>query len=181
MQFVQPIRDMHKIEEMKAELLKSGTRNYLMFYIGINTGLRISDILKLKVSDVRNKTHIVIKEQKTDKLKRFKINTNLENEIKRYIHNMADTEYLFSSQKGVNKPITRVQAYRILSDASVKVGLEEIGCHTLRKTFGYHFYQKTKDVVLLQELFNHSAPSVTLRYIGINQDIMDNAIDDFSL
>ncbi|MDX9806823.1 MAG: site-specific integrase, partial [bacterium] len=53
--------------------------------------------------------------------------------------------------------------------------------HTLRKTFGYHFYQKTKDVALLQQLFNHSAPSVTLRYIGINQDIMDMAIEDFSL
>jgi len=52
---------------------------------------------------------------------------------------------------------------------------------SLRKTFGYHFYQETKDVVLLQNIFNHSAPSVTLRYIGINQDIINNAIDEFSL
>lgn len=181
MEYVQPIRDKEKIEEMKVELLKNGTRDYLLFYTGINTGLRISDILKLQVKDVRDKTHISIKEQKTDKPKRFKINNGLKDALNRFITNMDDEEYLFKSRKGDNKPITRVQAYRILNDAAKRIGLEEIGTHTLRKTFGYHFYQQTKDVALLQALFNHSAPSVTLRYIGINQDMMDNAMDDFSL
>lgn len=181
MEFVQPIRDKDKIEDMKRELLRNGTRDYLLFYTGINTGLRISDILNLKVSDIKDKTHISIKEQKTSKSKRFKINNGLRDELDKYIIGMNENEHLFKSKKGENKPITRVQAYRILNDAANKVGLNEIGTHTLRKTFGYHFYQKTKDVALLQELFNHSAPSVTLRYIGINQDIMDNAIDDFNL
>ncbi|KUO66134.1 MAG: integrase [Gracilibacter sp. BRH_c7a] len=181
MEFVQPIREKDKIEDMKQQLLKNGTRDYLLFYTGINTGLRISDILELKVVDVQDKTHISIKEKKTDKHKRFKMNNGLRDELNRYIVGMDDNEYLFKSKKGDNKPITRVQAYRILNDAAKKIGLDEIGTHTLRKTFGYHFYQKTKDVALLQELFNHSAPSVTLRYIGINQDIMDNAMDDFSL
>jgi site-specific recombinase XerD len=53
--------------------------------------------------------------------------------------------------------------------------------YTLRKTFGYHFYQRTKDVATLQMIFNHSHPSITLRYIGINQDLMDEAVDHFSL
>lgn len=181
MEYVQPIRDKVKIEDMKRELLKNGTRDYLLFYTGINTGLRISDILALKVKDVRDKTHISIKEIKTDKLKRFKINNGLLDELNKYIIGMDDEEYLFQSKKGDNKPISRVQAYRILNDAAKKVGLEQIGTHTLRKTFGYHFYQKTKDIALLQQLFNHSAPSVTLRYIGINQDIMDKAMDDFNL
>ncbi len=69
----------------------------------------------------------------------------------------------------------------MLNTAGGKIGLKEIGTHTLRKTFGYHFYKETKDVALLQNIFNHSAPSVTLRYIGINQDIIDKAIDNFSL
>ena len=181
MEFVQPIRDKEKIEDMKRELLKNGTRDYLLFYTGINTGLRISDILELKVKDVRDKTHISIKEKKTDKPKRFKINNGLLDELNRFIIGMGDEEYIFKSKKGDNKPISRVQAYRILNDAGKVIGHSEIGTHTLRKTFGYHFYQKTKDVALLQQLFNHSAPSVTLRYIGINQDIMDNAMDDFSL
>jgi integrase len=94
---------------------------------------------------------------------------------------MEDKEYLFKSQKGNNKPISRVQAYRILNNASEKIGLKEIGTHTLRKTFGYWHYQQYKDIALLQELFNHSAPSITLRYIGINQDIMDRTIEDFYL
>jgi integrase len=181
MEFVQPIRDKNQIEAMKITLMKSGYKNYILFFLGINTGLRISDILELKVSDIKDRSHITIKEQKTGKDKRFKINETLKAELDKYITGMKDNEYLFQSQKGTNKPITRVQAYRVLNDAADKVGLTEIGTHTLRKTFGYHFYQKTKDVALLQELFNHSAPSVTLRYIGINQDIMDNAIDDFSL
>lgn len=178
---VQPIRDRSKIEDLKHQLLKNGSRDFLLFLLGINTGLRISDILTLKVSDVKDKTHITIKEKKTDKIKRFKINSTLMDEIKKYTYGMTDSTYLFQSQKGINKPITRIQAYRILNIAAGKVGLCEIGTHTLRKTFGYHFYQKTKDLALLQELFNHSAPSVTLRYIGINQDIMDNAIDNFIL
>lgn len=95
---------------------------------------------------------------------------------------MRQDEYLLASRTGgKSKPISRVMAYNILNDVGRMVGIDEIGTHTLRKTFGYHFYQKYKDVALLQELFNHSAPSVTLRYIGINQDQMDKGIDDFSL
>jgi len=178
---VQPIRDKEKIEQMKIELLKSGYRDYMIFVIGINTGLRISDLLQLKVKDVRDRTHIVIQEQKTGKTKRFMINDQLRNDINKYIQGMNDEEYLFQSNKGYNRPLSRVQAYRILNKAAANVGLKEVGTHTLRKTFGYWHYQKYKDVALLQELFNHSAPSVTLRYIGINQDIMDKTIEDFYL
>lgn len=186
MNFVQPIREPSKIEEMKRELKKTGTRDYLLFYMGINTGLRISDIIKLKVKDILNpdrtmKTHIDIIEEKTEKKKKFKINNGLVEELKQFTLNMDFEDYIFQSRKGNNQPITRVQAYRILNNAGEKIGLEEIGTHTLRKTFGYHFYQQTKDVALLQELFNHSAPSVTLRYIGINQDKIDQAYDNFSL
>lgn len=181
MELVQPLRDKKHIEDMKRELLKSGYRDYMLFVLGINIGLRISDILKLKVRDVKNQTHIIIKEQKTDKSKRIKINGMAE-ELNHYIEGMNDDDFLFKSQKGDNQPISRVQAYRILNKAAHAIGINgEIGTHTLRKTFGYHFYQRTKDVALLQELFNHSSPSVTMRYIGINQDMMDKAMDDFKL
>lgn len=178
---VQPIRDKKRLEGMKNELLKQGYRDYMLFVLGINTGLRISDLLELKVVDVKDKTHIEIVEGKTKKNKRLMINSQLRNDIDRYINNMGDNEYLFQSQKGDNKPITRVQAYRILNKAAKKQELENIGTHTLRKTFGYWHYKQYKDVALLQELFNHSAPSVTLRYIGINQDVMDKTIENFYL
>ncbi|CEG25979.1 site-specific integrase [Bacillus sp. B-jedd] len=179
MNTVQPIRDRSKIAEMKKQL-SSSRRNEFLFQMGINTGLRISDLLSLKVGDVRNRSHIHITEKKTKKVKRFRINESLRNDIITYTQSMTDETYLFKSLRGT-KPIGRCHAWKILSDAAKEIGLSEIGTHTLRKTFGYHFYQKTKDVALLQEIFNHSSPSVTLRYIGINQDLMDEAIDDFSL
>jgi integrase len=181
MKFVQPIRDKEKIQQMKNELLRTGYRDYMLFVIGVNTGLRISDILALRVGAVRNKTHINIKEQKTGKDKRFMINSNLNRDIDKYIQGMNDEEYLFISRKRENKPITRVQAYRVLNAAASKIGLEEIGTHTLRKTFGYWHYKQYKDVAILQDIFNHSAPSITLKYIGINDDIKDKTIENFYL
>lgn len=180
MKEVQPIRDRDKIDQMKQELLKISYRDYFLFLMGINTGLRISDLLNLKVKDVRDKTYITIKEKKTDKTKRFRINYELMQEIEKYIQNMDDEDYLFKSKRS-NKPIQRVQAYKIINSVAKKIGLDDIGTHTLRKTFGYWAYKKTKDVAMLQEIFNHSAPSITLRYIGITQEEIDKALDDFYL
>ncbi|RAP14991.1 hypothetical protein HS9_00315 [Bacillus velezensis] len=59
--------------------------------------------------------------------------------------------------------------------------MDDIGTHMLRKTFGYHFYKQTKDVAMLQEIFNHSDQRTTLRYIGINQDAMNNAMKNFKI
>ena len=101
--------------------------------------------------------------------------------LKEYITEKSSDEWLFCSQRGENA-ITRVQAYRIISQACEKAGITaRIGTHTLRKTFGYHFYKEKKDIALLQSILNHSSPSVTLRYIGINQDIIDKNLNTFKL
>lgn len=158
-----------------------GSRDYLLFLIGINSGLRISDILKLKIEEVRNKKYIELIEQKTGKYKRFPITNSFKSELDDFIQDKTDDEYLFSSKRG-EKPISRIQAYRIICNACASVGITaRVGTHTLRKTFGYHFYQENKDVALLQCIFNHSAPNVTLRYIGINQDIIDSKLNAFCL
>lgn len=179
METVQPIRDKEIIAKFKNELLKKSYRDYMLFVIGINTGLRISDILPLKVKDVTG-THIIIKEKKTGKNKRFKINSNFRSDLDKYIINMNDNDYLFPSRKG-DKPISRIQAYRILNEVAEKLGVPEIGTHTLRKTFGYWHYKQFKDVAILQKIFNHSSPSVTLAYIGITADLVDKTIDEFYL
>jgi integrase len=147
-----------------------------MFMFGIYSGLRISDILKFRVRDVRDRTNIVIREQKTGKEKKFPINDELKPIIKEYIDNKKDYEYLFKSRKGNNDPLTRQQAYNILNDAAEVFSLYSIGEHTLRKTWGYHTYQQTHDAVTIMEILNHSDISVTLRYIGINQDIKDSTM-----
>lgn len=180
MKKVEPIRDIEKIKKMKDLLLKQDYRDYLLFTLGINTGFRISDILKLKVKDLKRKSHIEITEKKTGKTKRQYINS-IKKDIDRYIKEMDDYEYLFQSRKGINKPISRIQAYRILKKAADKLGIDKVGTHTLRKTFGYHHYQRNKDVAILQKLFNHSSPTITLEYIGISQDEQDKSMKDFYL
>lgn len=182
MNTVQPIKDINVIKQFIELLGQStqGKRNVFMFRLGINTALRISDIIKLRVSDVKDKTHLIIKENKTGKTKRQLINTALRNEINLYVAGMNDNDYLFPSRKG-DKPVTRVQAYRIMNNVARQLGVEEIGTHSLRKTFGYHFMQKHDDIYMLMDLLNHSAPSVTLRYIGMTQETTDNAIEDFFL
>ena len=173
MKFVEPIRDKEQIKKVKQVLKQSNQRNYLLFVLGINSGLRISDILKLKVKDVKNKKYIEIKEQKTKKYKKFPITKTLKLCIDKYTNNKLSEDWLFESKRG-SQPITRVQAYRIICNACNNAGINlNIGTHTLRKTFGYHFYQEKKDIVILQKIFNHSTPDITLRYIGINQDIID--------
>lgn len=72
-------------------------------------------------------------------------------------------------------------AYKILSGTAAEFGLGEIGTHTLRKTFGYHMYMQTKNIALLMEIFNHSSERVTLRYIGVNQDAIDKAMQKFRI
>lgn len=180
MNFVEPIRDKEKIDELRELLKTQSARNGFLLNFGVNTGLRISDILPLKVADVRGKSHILITEKKTGKRKRFKINQALQEAIMSYTQGMDNNDYLFASEKRP-KPITRVRAYQILNGAARKIGLNEIGTHSLRKSFGYHFYQRTRDIATLQMIFNHSHPSITLRYIGITQDLIDEAVDQFSL
>ena len=182
MNTVQPIRDRKQIDRMKRVL---SPRDRLLFVIGINSGLRISDILTLKVGDIRNQDAITIREKKTGKAKRFRLNNAIKREFKRYEASvkrpLSDDDYLFPSRKG-GKPITRFQAYRVLNEAARKVGIEgEIGCHTLRKTFGYHAYQAGTDLALLQSIFNHSSQSITLRYIGIKQDDIDEVYANIEL
>ena len=144
--------------------------------------IKISDLLKLRVEDVTDKSHIELRETKTGKSKRFYINPTLREHFDNYTQNMGPCEFLFQSRKGINRPISRVQAYKIINDAVKSTGLcDKIGTHTLRKTFGYWHYQQFKDTAVLQDIFNHSAPSVTLRYIGINADIVDKTIAEFAL
>lgn len=183
MNTVEPIRDKRKIASMKALLNARNPKYMIMFDIGINTGLRISDILALKVEDVL-KDHVTIIEKKTGKRRRFLINKKLRKDLRKYIResDLDEDDYLIPSRNGSgSRPIGRVQAYRVLSEAGKELGLESIGTHTLRKTFGYWHYQKYHDVVMLQEIFNHSAPSITLRYIGITDDMKDESLREFYL
>ena len=181
MEIVQPIRDINQIRKIESILQSQSPRDYLLFVLGINSGLRISDILKLKAGDLRNQTHFIIRMQKTGKPLKIKIQPTLLKEINNYIKDKSDDEFLFKSQKGDNQPIQRIHAWRILNNAANKVGIKgEIGTHSLRKTFGYFMYEYCgKDITIVQKLLGHTSPQHTLRYIGILQDDLDEIIDNF--
>ena len=170
MEFVQPIRDLKKIETIKKLLKQQSLRDYCLFVLGINSGLRISDLLKLIISDVienkKLKDRIRLREKKTGKFKEFPLSDNAKSALKEYLktRDYNENEPLFISRK--NKGfLMRQQAYKIINNVAQSVGIKEkIGTHTLRKTFGYHAYNNGYDIALIQKLFNHSSPSTTLRY-----------------
>ena len=177
---VEPIRNLDHLHKLEDYLSKNSKRDLLLFTIGTNCGLRISDIVALNVGDVRNKSHIRIVEKKTGKYKSFPINSKLKPMFEEYTKGNRSDEALFKTR--FQNRMDRFTAYRIIRKSCKLAGLpEKVGAHTMRKTFGYHHYQKFKDVAILQKIFNHSTPQVTLRYIGIEQDQIDESYTNFVL
>ncbi|RIV26409.1 site-specific integrase [Alicyclobacillaceae bacterium I2511] len=188
MKTVEPIREIRQIQAMRTVLRDQSIRNELLFVLGINSGLRISDILSLKAGDVfrapsKAREDLTIVEKKTGKTKRVYLGDTVKKLLERYYqqeHPSMD-DYLFPSRKHTGLPIRRERAWEILNQAAELIGLVDwdndgklasgrIGTHTLRKTFGYHAYQSGVDLALLQDLFNHSSERTTLRYIGITEE-----------
>jgi integrase len=193
MNTVEPIRDLDKIATMKKILKATGLRNWLLFVLGINSALRVSDLLRLRQADVfddrgRVLDSIRIREEKTDKEKLFPLNKPVKKALEEYIqtvcadlHGYGKNRYLFASRKGKNRPISRTQAWEIISSAAKAVGLKNIGTHTMRKTFGYQARQQGYGIEVLMKIFNHSNQVITLRYLGITQDDLDEVYINVNL
>ncbi|AIQ17056.1 hypothetical protein H70357_10585 [Paenibacillus sp. FSL H7-0357] len=181
MKTVQPIRDDRIIEGMKHYFRSRSMRNYLFFCIGIYSGLRVSDLLTITVREARY-NYINKVEKKNGHSKRFVVHPSIRSDLDTFIADKADDEYLFASRQRKTisqlkqQPIDRSTAYRFLNEAARKFGLEEFGNHTLRKTWGYRLYQQDeRNLALLIDAFGHSDMRVTLRYIGLTQDLLDRA------
>ena len=179
---VEPIRDWDIIQEIKSLLFNEGHyRDWLMFILGLNFALRISDLLKLKVCDVYDvdmfpKNRVILREKKTGKENILTITNGSREVLEQYqkIRRLKySDDYLFKSRQGGNKPIDRIQAYRIINNIVIRVGLTDInvGTHTLRKTWGYHAYKRfnlSLDEIMLK--LNHQSIQSTKRYIGLSAD-----------
>ncbi len=176
---VEPIRSKSNLRKVE-QILSKNPRDLLMFTIGTNCGLRISDILALNVRDVRGKNYIQLFEKKTGKFKKFPINAKLKPMLEEFTQGRNLDEPLFMTK--FKNRLGRVTAYYTIRQACEEATLEEkFGTHSLRKTFGYHHYKKYKDVAMLQKIFNHSSPAVTLTYIGIEQEQIDESYTNFIL
>lgn len=182
---VDPIKDEKKIDALKKYLLGSGSlRNYAMVVLGLNTALRISDILDITwglVYDFENNKFIedvYLIEMKTKKNKKLKLNKNAINALSVYFKSIDKPnkdDYVFKSREGENKPITRQMAYDIIKESSDAVGVKGIiACHSLRKTFGYWSAKKGVPIHILMVLYNHSSERTTKAYLGITQDDLND-------
>src|SRR5699024_3367103 len=109
----------------------------------------------------------------------------LRSELDKYISAMDNDDYLFPSRQknseGVRSHISRVQAYRYIKNVAIELGIDNFGMHSFRKSFGYFYYQDTKDIVKLMQIFNHSSQNVTRRYIGLTQEEIDESLENFFL
>jgi integrase len=177
---VEPIRNKDSIRQMFYYLNGKDPKYGLLFKYGLNTGLRISDILPLRVNDIFNrngkfKDYLVLQEKKTGKEKKIKLNDSIRKMLLSYVneHRLTADAYFFYSKK-TSGHVKRVQAYKVLKEAANVCGIENFGTHSMRKTWGYWTYKASKyNIGLIMDTFNHSSQNVTLRYIGVNQDQKD--------
>ena len=180
----QPIRDRQELQNFSTYYKdeKPNLRNYALVVLGLNTALRISDLLHLRWNDLYDfeklcfRDHLLIKEQKTGKRNRIAINEKAREAMQMYFNerNPAEDEFIFSKRTTPYKPLSRSQAYRIIKDdANHTTSEEAVSCHSLRKTFGYFAWQEGVQPALLMDVFNHSSYAITKRYLGIEQDEKD--------
>ena len=176
MEVVEAIKDLKQINRMKRYLKKQSERDYLLFLLGINTGLTITELLNIRISDLLLEADIrdfytIKKDDFLDERKVY-LNQKVKKEILHYIQvsQLSQDSYLFQSKKS-NNHISRQQAYRIIHQAAEALGIgSNIGTNSMRKTFGYHAYKRGVAISLLQGHFNHSTKQETYKFLGINKE-----------
>lgn len=195
---VQPIRNAEDRKAMSRYLRSRSLRDYTLFEFGLRVGRRVSDLVRLNVSDVARidsrgrmiiKSRLVICEGKTQKFASILLNNTARRVLSLYLaQRRRETgsldkllnEALFISKRprrdGTYR-LTRQWVYEMLREAARACDLDfKVGTHSLRKTFGYDMHKHGVDITLIQKIMNHTSPEITLAYIGITQNDADRAI-----
>ena len=184
MSATKPIKNQENIQRLKDYFLgQKRYRDYTLVTFGLNTALRISDLLSLTWKDVYQfdthcfYTYVNVKEQKTGKMNQIYLNVAVIQALSLLLEHNPDISgdtYIFKSRKGT-QPISRIQAYRIIHDAGNALGFEtKVSCHSLRKTFGYQAWKQGAEPALIMNIYNHSSYQITKRYLCIDQDDRDS-------
>lgn len=172
MKSVGAIKSKWQISQMKEFLEQHSERDYCLFVLGINTGIKLQELLHLRVNEVCSADGEIFEIISLPQYSNPPVflNLTIRNTLKKYINenSLIHTDYLFRSRK-TNEPISRQQAYRIINSAAKEAGIDEpVGMTTLRKTFGYHAYIQGIAISLIQKRLHHASPSETLIFLGID-------------
>ena len=195
MNFVEPIRERKKIAQIKNQLRgQLRYRDLLLFVVGINTALRISDLLDLRVEHFlddqqRIRRRFWIKEQKRGKRQEVVINNSILEALDEYLSAYPEitgnqTNFIFFNTKanGFMRPIRRGQAWKVITTICQQVGLRgNYGTHSLRKTWGYHARMQGVDLALIMHKLNHESIAYTKRYLGITDDELQAVVQKLNL
>lgn len=176
-----PIKNKEKLEQFRNYYrnIEYSPRNYALIVLGLNSALRIGDMLSLRWQDVyvmerkKYREHLSIVEKKTGKNNMLAINTPLQEALEFYrlsLDSFQKDAFIFASRKPPHDNISRSQAFRIIKKAAESCGLDHrVSCHSLRKTFGYHAWRNGFPPALLMNIYNHSSYDITKRYLCIDQ------------
>lgn len=180
-----PIKDVEQVLDIQDYLKTKNYRDYMLFILGISTGYRAGDLVKLKVRDVKkalDSGYFSIMEgkklnsknirEKNRKPRKAIIISNLRSKLEEYIKGKADYEYMFPSRKGGHIQVKRVS--QILKDAGDYFNLKRISAHSMRKTYAYRIYEENDhDLLAIKEMLGHSSIEETKVYLGLDRDMYD--------
>ncbi|WP_238860397.1 tyrosine-type recombinase/integrase [Clostridium sp. YIM B02569] len=185
------IKDPKDLQRIANRMKSYNYPAYILWSIGVNTGYRGGDLVKLTVADVKKAiqtNELVIQEEKTKKTRKVKfervvkLSNRLIKILQEYIQDKEDAEYLYWSQKGegvepFKENISREALGKIFKSVLEEIGiLGSIGTHTARKTYGYFQYiERDKDIYYVQRLFGHAKVTTTMEYIGLDEDILQES------
>lgn len=167
-------------------------RDRLLLALGVSTGFRVSELLSLSIRDVWRNGHPVSKcrvARRSMKGKRQGRAVALAPFVHPFLtswlgqlslEGKLETDGpLFLSRKGPTRAISRVQAYRVLSAAFIRAGLD-LGCngtHTMRKTFAAKVYEGVdRNIFMLQKALGHASPASTVAYLSFDEEELDQAV-----
>ncbi len=180
MESVDPIRDKDIYNKIKSDLYAWNTKYYIMFLVGSLLGLRINEILQLRVGDVKGKNEHTFRQSKTGKELTIAFNPELKAALKKYCRDRDPKEALIPSRDNQFKPLSDKRAWEVMNREGKKYGLH-LGTHSLRKTCAYHYYMQTKDLATLKVWLNHTAERDTLTYIGVTKERVRQAMISFKI
>ena len=188
-QIVLPIKDSNVLTEVQDTLLhnfRAGRHNYTIFQVGKATLLRVSDVMRLRWTDIFNENGTVrqnafIHDKKTGKANLLylkPIQTDLLTYQAWYQKQKLHSTWLFPSTQHPDRHITEKQFYKIMSKTGDLLGINYLGTHTMRKTGAYRVYtQSNYNIGLVMNLLNHSSEAMTLTYLGLDQASTENMLD----